>query len=82
MTPDKAKRVLDHARTIAEQAAEVCKEGDEINNQVTVSSLMLATCIMGRFFDEDKEVLLKLLMTMLVAVEQMPIGDEFEHPIQ
>lgn len=83
MTPDKAKQVLRNARGIAQHAAELCKDdSNEINNQVTVSSLMLATCIMGRFFNEDDELLMNLMMVMQAAVREMPVGEEFEHPIQ
>lgn len=83
MTPDKAKQVLRNARDIAQHAAELCKDdSNEINNQVTVSSLMLATCIMGRFFNEDDELLQNLMMVMQAAVREMPVGEEFEHPLQ
>lgn len=78
MTPNMAKKVLEHAKTVAQFAAETCKDdSNEINNQMTISTLMLATCIMGRFFNEDDELLQNLLLVMLAAVQEMPAAEEF-----
>ena len=78
MNTDQAKKVLTLAKEIASASADICKEGDnEINNQVTLSAMMLATCIMGRFFNEDKELMLKLLMAMLLASEEVPCEESF-----
>jgi hypothetical protein len=78
MTRDQAKNVLTHAKLIAQQAAEICKEeGSQINNQATISALMLATCIMGRFFNEDRELMHHLLEAMMGAIDEMPCADEF-----
>ena len=77
MTPDMAKKVMEHARTISQQAAEICKDdSNEINNQLTISSLMLATCIMARFFNEDDELLQELMKVMQAAVKEMPCAEE------
>lgn len=74
------KQVLANAQRVAQQAAEVCKDGsNEINNQLTISTLMLATCIMGRFFNEDKDLMRGLLEVMLAAIDEMPCAEEFDN---
>lgn len=78
MTPDMAKKVMEYSKVVASQAAEVCKgEDNEINNQMTISTLMLATCIMARFFNEEDELLQNLLLVMMGAVQEMPAAEEF-----
>lgn len=75
-----AKQVLVNAQRVAQQAAEVCKDGsNEINNQLTISTLMLATCIMARFFNEDKALMRSLLEVMLAAIDEMPCSEEFDN---
>lgn len=75
-----AKQVLTNAQRVAQQAAEVCKDGsNEINNQLTISTLMLATCIMARFFNEDKDLMRNLLEVMLAAIDEMPCSEEFDN---
>ena len=77
MTPDTAKKVMGYAQTIALHAADVCKEDrNSINNQVLLSSLMLATCFMARFFNEDKAVMHNLLEVLLVAADELPVDEE------
>ena len=77
MTPDMAKKVMENARLIASHGAELCKDdSNEINNQLTISSLMLATCIMARFFNEDDELLQQLMAVMQAAVKEMPSAEE------
>ena len=83
MNQTTAKKVMEYSKLIAQQAAEICKgEDNQINNQVTVSALMLATCVMARFFNEDEELLEQLLAVMNAAVQEMPPAEEFMGTLQ
>ena len=83
MNQTTAKKVMEYSKLIAQQAAEICKgEDNELNNQVAVSSLMLATCVMARFFNEEEELLEQLLAVMNAAVQEMPPAEEFMSTLQ
>ena len=77
------RAIMNAAKDVAAFAADrLRKDDDSINNQEVISATMLATCIMARFFNEDEELLHRLLTAMCVATEDIPCADEFQNSIQ
>lgn len=71
MKATEAREVLAKAKQLAEMTAELCRDGDGINNQKTLSVMMLATAMMSQFFGESSERMHALLEVMLVGTEDM-----------
>lgn len=71
MKPDEAKEILRKAKQLSEMVAELCKEGDGINNQTTMSVVMLAAAIMTRFFEESPERMHALYEVMVMGTENL-----------
>ena len=78
MDKTQVRGILQAAKEIAAFAADkLRREDDTINNQEVISATMLATCIMARFFNEDEELLHRLVTVMVAATEDIPSADEF-----
>lgn len=83
MNQIQVRGIMNVAKEVAAFAADrLRKDDDTINNQEVISATMLATCIMARFFNEDEELLHRLLTAMCVATEDIPCADEFQNSIQ
>ena len=76
MKATEAREVLAKAKQLAEMTAELCRDGDGINNQKTLSVMMLATAIMSQFFGESSERMHALLEVMLVGTESLSEGND------
>lgn len=83
MDKTKTYNIMNVAKEVAAFAAErLRKDDDTINNQEVISATMLATCIMARFFNDDEELLHRLLTTMCEATKDIPSADDFQHSVQ
>lgn len=69
--------VLENAKHISEFVAKlVTEDGVTIGNRESVSATMLAAAMFCRYFEEDKETMIRMFSLMLEACDEIPLNDE------
>jgi hypothetical protein len=69
--------IIENAKHISEFVANlVTDDGVTISNRESVSATMLATAMFCRYFQEDKETMMRMFSLMLEACDEIPLNDE------